>query len=116
MERNNIKEIIKQVILKIISNFLCFLILFGQLIIIILHITVPFFPVLFLFDLFFWAGYYIFLESVLKKEWSECIKDEYLKIKYLLLPSLIMELVVLLYYHKATFFIINGIIESNGWK
>ena len=77
-----------------------------------LHFILPFFPVLFLFDFCFWLGHPLFLKYVLKRKWFECTKNFYLKIKYILLPCLIMELMVLLYYHKATLFVIKTIMEN----
>ena len=79
-----------------------------------LHFMLPFFPVLFLFDVCFWFGHPLFLRYVLKKKWFECTKDYRLKIKYIMLPWLIMGLIVLLYYHKATLFIIKTIMENNN--
>ena len=79
-----------------------------------LHFMLPFFPVLFLFDVCFWFGHPLFLRYVLKKKWFECTKDYRLKIKYIMLPWLIMGLIVLLYYHKATLFIIKTIMENSN--
>ena len=79
-----------------------------------LHFMLPFFPVLFLFDVCFWFGHPLFLRYVLKKKWFECTKDYRLKIKYIMFPWLIMGLIVLLYYHKATLFIIKTIMENNN--
>ena len=79
-----------------------------------LHFMLPFFPVLFMFNFCFWIGHPMFLRYVLKKKWFECTKDHYLKIKYILLPWLIMGLMVLLYYHKATYFIITTIMENSN--
>ena len=78
----------------------------------ILHFMLPFFPVLFLFDFCFLIGYPLFLRYVLKKKWFECTKDYYLKIKYIILPCVLMEMIVLLYYHEATLYVIKTIIES----
>ena len=78
----------------------------------ILHFMLPFFPVLFLFNFCFWFVHPLFLRYVLKKKWFECTKDYYLKIKYILLPWLIMGFVVLLYYHEATLYVIKTIIEG----
>ena len=82
------------------------------IIIVRLHYIVPFFPILFLFNLCFWVGHPLFLRYILKRKWFECTKDYYLKIRYIMLPWLIMELMVLLYYHKATYLIIKTIIEE----
>ena len=105
---------IKYIILKITEGVASLLYILWVFIILLLHKIMPFFPVLFLFDFCFVVGYPLFLRFVLKKKWFECTKNSYLKIKYLLLPYLIMELIVLLYYHKATFFIIKTIMESEG--
>ena len=114
MEKRDITKKTKYWMLQIISDISFLLCLFGLMIILIFHITGPFFPVLFLFDFCFVVGYPMFLRYMLKKKWFECTKDEYLKIKYILLPWLIMELIVLLYYHKATLFIINTVMENSN--
>ena len=114
MEKEDKKEIIKNNIFKCIDFILNLLIAFGIFIIIIFHITGPFFPVLFLFDFCFWFGHPIFVKYVLKRKWYECTKNDLLALKYILIPSLIMELLVLLYYHKATYFIITTIIENSN--
>ena len=115
MEQNkvNIFEIRKK-IWSVLSFVIFTMIYFGLLIVYLIHRVVPFFPILFLFDFCFVVGYPMFLRYVLKKKWFECTKDEYLKIKYILLPWLIMELIVLLYYHKATLFIINTVMENSN--
>ena len=110
------KEVIsrtKKLVLEAITNVICVFILCGFMIILIFHKIGPFFPVLFLFDFCFWFGHPLFLRYVLKKKWFECTKDYYLKIKYILLPCIIMELIVLLYYHKTTLFIIKTIMENS---
>ena len=114
MEKEVVIKTMKELALKTIDNAVCVLILCGLMIILIFHKIVPFFPVLFLFDFCFWLGHPLFLRYVLKKKWFECTKDFYLKIKYILLPWLIMELVVLLYYHKATLFIIRTVMENGN--
>ena len=111
MEKEVVIKRIKELGLKAIDIIVCLLILCGFMIILLFHKIGPFFPILFLFDFCFWFGHPLFLRYVLKKKWFECTKDYYLKIKYILLPWLIMELVVLLYYHKATYFIIKTICE-----
>ena len=114
MEKKTVIERTKELALEAITNIICVFIACGLMMILIFHKIVPFFPVLFLFDFCFIVGYPLFLRFVLKKKWFECTKNSYLKIKYILLPWLIMELIVLLYYHKATFFIIKTIMESEG--
>lgn len=105
---------IKKVLLKIIYLMVSLLIFCNAIIILYLHLNVPFFPVLFLFNFCFWFGYPIFLEHVLKKQWFECTKNDCLALQYILLPWLIMELIVLLYYHKITYFIIKTVIENSN--
>ena len=112
MEEDIIVRKTKYLALKIISDIIF---LFGLFTILAFHVIVPFFPILFLFDFCFLVGYPLFLKYVLKRKWFvECIKDEYLKIKYILLPYVIMEIIVLLYYHKATYFIIKTVMENNN--
>lgn len=115
MEKENVK-IIKKLLLNITSSALFVAILFNAFIILRLHKIVPFFPVLFLFDFCLLVGYPLFLRYVFKKKWFECTKDEYLKIKYLMFPWLIMSLAVLLYYSHETILAIDFLAESNGWK
>ena len=105
---------VKRGLLKIIYWVISLLNLLNVMIILCLHLIVPFFPVLFLFDFCFWFGHPLFLRYVLKRKWFECTKNFYLKLKYILLPCLIMELVVLLYYHKATLYIIKTVMENNN--
>ena len=114
MERGVIVKKIRKSVLKIISDAVFLFCLFSLFIILAFHKIVPFFPILFLFDFCIIIGYPLFLRYVLKQKWFECTKDEYLKIKYILLPYCIMEVVVLLYYYKITYFIINIVIKGNG--
>lgn len=114
MEKKDIIKRVKELSLKAITNVICVFILCGLMIILVFHKIGPFFPVLFLFDFCFWFGYPLFLRYVLKKKWFECTKNFYHKIKYILLPWLIMEVIVLLYYHKATYFIITTIIKNSN--
>ena len=112
MEKENIK-IIKKLLLKMINCTFFVLILFNAYIILRLHITVPFFPVLFLFDFCLLVGYPLFLRYVLKKKWFECTKDDYLCIRYIMLPLIIMELAVLLCYPYDTIMAIDFLAESD---
>ena len=114
MEKEVIIKNIKELILKTINTITSIFYIFGLFTILAFHKIVPFFPILFLFDFCLVVGYPLFLRFVLKKKWFECTKDEYLKVKYILLPYVMMEGIVLLYYHKITFFIIKTILESNG--
>ena len=103
---------VKKIFLKILFNAIFVFIYMGLLVIYLLHRVIPFFPVLFLFDFLLVVGHPLFLRYILKRKWFECTKDYYLKIRYIMLPWLIMELMVLLYYHKATYLIIKTIIEE----
>jgi hypothetical protein len=114
MEKEAVIKRIKEYVLKMVDTIVCIFILCGLMIILLFHKICPFFPVLFLFDFCFWLGHPLFVRYVLKKKWFECTKNFYLKIRYILLPCLIMELVVLLYYHKATLYIITTIMDNNN--
>jgi len=114
MEKEAMKEKIRKIALEAITDVICVLIMGGLTIILIFHKFGPFFPVLFLFDFCFWFGHPIFVKYVLKRKWYECTKNDLLALKYILIPSLIMELLVLLYYYKATYFIITTIIENSN--
>ena len=113
MEKEDKKEIIKNNIFKCIDFILNLLISFGIFIIIVFHITGPFFPILFLFDFCFWFGHPLFLRYVLKRKWFECTKDDYLCIRYIMLPLIIMELVILLCYPHETIMAIDFLAESD---
>ena len=89
---------LKALCLNIIIFILANIAIIGIYIICMLHMIVPFFPILFLFDFCFLLGPPLFLRYVLKRKWSECIKDNYIKIIYILIPCLIMELAIFLYY------------------
>ena len=114
MEKEVIIKRIKGLALELITNIVCVFIICGLFIIFVFHVTGPFFLVLFLFDFCFVVGHPMFLRYVLKKKWFECTKNFYLNMKYILLPCLMMELFVLLYYHKATLFIINTVMENSN--
>ena len=114
MEKKTIVTWINKKLLKIIYWAVSLLIFFNAMIILYFHWIIPFFPVLFLFDFCFVVGHPMFLRYVLKKKWFECTKNFYLNMKYILLPCLMMELSVLLYYHKATLFIINTVMENSN--
>ena len=61
-----------------------------------LHFMLPFFPILFFFDLCLVIGYPLFLRYVLKRKWFECCKNKILQMKYILLPILFLEALTLL--------------------
>ncbi len=114
MEKETIIKRIKKIASEAITDVICVLVLCGLMIILVFHKFGPLFPVLFLFDFCFMVGHPLFLRYVLKRKWFECTKDNFLRIKYILLPWLIMELLVLLYYHKVTFFIIKTVMENSN--
>lgn len=116
MEKEVIIEKIEKITLRVVSDIVFLLNLFGLFTVLALHKIVPFFPVLFLFDFCFIFGYPLFLRYVLKRKWSECTKDEYLKIKYIMLPYLIMELAVLIYYPQETGLAFDLLSEGNILK
>ncbi len=113
MEKGAIIKEINDLTLKTINAILSIFYIFGLFAILAFHKIVPFFPVLFLFDFCGLVGYPLFLRYTIKKKWFECTKDIYLKIKYILLPYVMMELIVLLYYHKITYFIIKTAMENS---
>ena len=100
MEKEVITTWIKKILLKIAYWVVSLLIFFNAMIILDLHLVVPFFPVLFLFDFCFLVGYPLFMEYVLKRKWFECTKKDYLALKYILTPWLIMEVIVMIYYYN----------------
>lgn len=114
MGKEVIIQRIKRLSLKLINNFLAFFICFWLIIIVLrLHRVVPFFPIMFLFDFCFLIGYPLFLRYVLKRKWFECTKDDYLCIRYIMLPLIIMELAVLLCYPHETIMAIDFLAESD---
>ncbi len=96
MEKAVAKEKIKTYFLKFIDCTLSVLVAFGVVALIELHLMVPLFPILFLFDICLIVGYPLFLRYILKRKWFECRKDKLLQIKYILLPTLFLEILALL--------------------
>lgn len=111
MEKEEIKAGLRVKLLKLVNYIVAYLAILGVVIITYLHFMVPFFPVLFLFDICFWIGHRLFLERVLHRKWTDCTKDDYLSIKYLELPMLIMELLVMLYYYQESMELISDIVS-----
>ena len=114
------KEIIvfrlKKIVWNVINYAVAILIYLGLLIVYLLHKIVPFFPVLLLFDFCFFVGHPLFVRYVLKRKWYDCTKNGGLLLKYILVPSVIMELLVILFYSSQTKLIIDAFMEGNGWK
>ena len=96
MEKEVISETIKTIFFKCIDFALSVLVSFGIVALIELHFMVPFFPILFFFDLCLVIGYPLFLRYVLKRKWFECCKNKILQMKYILLPILFLEALTLL--------------------
>ena len=111
MEEKVVISLMRKVILKIIYWLVSLLIFCNAMIILQLHLIVPFFPVLFLFNFCFWFGYPLFLECILKKQWFKCTKDDYLALKYILFPWLIMEICLMFYYFHETLIVLRQIAE-----
>ena len=86
---------LKKGLLKITYWLVSLLIFCSAMIILDLHFIVPFFPVLFLFDFCFIVGHPLFVKYISKKKWYECTKDDYLALRYILLPSLFLEILTL---------------------
>ena len=114
MEKEVMIRKAKNLVLKIISDVISILCLFGLFTILEFHKAMPFFPVLFLFDFCFVIGYPLFLRYILKRKWFECTKDDYLELKYIFLPWLIMEGIVMIYYYPIIRLAIDAFMESNG--
>ena len=83
MEKKDIIQRIRKLLLEITNSVLFVIIL-------------PFFPILFFFDLCLVIGYPLFLRYVLKRKWFECCKNKILQMKYILLPILFLEALTLL--------------------
>lgn len=114
MEKEVRFSLIRRIILKTIYWLVSLLIFISAMIILVFHKICPYFPVLFLFDFCFIVGHPLFLKHISKKKWYECTKDDFLALRYILLPSIFMELVVLLYYHNETILIIKAIMENSN--
>lgn len=113
MEKKVIVKKIKQYILGVISNIMFFLVLFGYFATLCLISYVSFFPILFIFNFYFWIGHNLFLKYVLRRKWSDCTKDNFLSIKYIFTPLLIMEMLAMLCYYNETKNVISSMVEGN---
>lgn len=116
MEKKAVIAGVQKILLKVLNYSVITIILLNAMIILIFHTIVPFFPILFLFNFCFWIGHPLFVEYILKKKWFVCVKDDYLFLKYILIPSLLIETIVMLYYHELAAFIINAFMEDISWK
>ncbi len=95
-------------IIKVLDFIVAFFVAVAFSVMIGLHAYVPFFPVLFIFDICFWVVHPLFLCYVLQKKWSVCIHDDKLRLQYITIPCLIMEVLVMLYYPSETIMIIKS--------
>lgn len=107
MEKKGIKNIFWRIISYIFFTYICL----GGIIILKIHTLVPFFPVLFFFDVCFILTLPLFLHYVLKKKWDDCMQNDYLKVKYILFPWLIMETCLMFYYFHETLIVLRQIAE-----
>ena len=96
------KNKIKNILLEIVNFAMIVVMYAGLLIILQLHKLVAFFPILFLFHLCFWVIYPLFFQYIYKKSWHSCVSDNYRRIIYILIPAIVLEMAVLLYYPKET--------------
>ena len=108
MGKKSVKNIFWGVICYILFTYVCL----GGIIIIEIHRYVPFFPILFFFDLCFIVVYPLFLHFILKKRWFECAKDNYTKVKYILFPWFVMETCVMIYYYNQILLVFQKISDN----
>ena len=95
-------------IIKALDFVVAFFAAIAFSVIVGLHIYVPFFPVLFVFDVCFWLVHPLFLRYVLQKKWSLCANDDKLRLMYITIPWFVMELLVMLCYPSETMMIIKS--------
>lgn len=114
MEKKVQIEKIKTSILEAIKGILTIFTAIGAIIIMTLHFdeNVSFFPILFLFDLYFFFGDKLFLEKVIKIKWSERADNELNLLKYVIFPYILAEALVILYYHEYSFPLIKEMAEN----
>ena len=92
-----------------INTFIVIIIFCGALAIIAMHLYVPIFPFLFLFDAYL---FYVYKTLPAKsKEWGDGAKYERNLFKYVFIPLLAAESFVIVYYHEVTFPIVEEVIE-----
>ncbi|MBQ8464792.1 MAG: hypothetical protein IJ545_02145 [Alphaproteobacteria bacterium] len=100
-------------IFRTLINFICFsFICLGGMIIVEFHKIKPFFPILFLFDFCLLIGYPLFLRFILNRKWFECAKDGNLRLKYLFIPYIVLESLVMLYYPNEIVFALQQIVKG----
>lgn len=97
------KKVIFEKLFKIINVLIFIFSYLGFLAIIFLHINAPFFPILFLFDLYLIYGQRLLVRKIIKIEWDNCIHNEETAFKYIYAPMIFIESFVILYYHEYSF-------------
>lgn len=112
MEDKLIKDSGNVVRYKVIDLMINLLLAIEFILITELHFIAPFFPILFLFNFCFWIGHPLFLRYILKRKWFECTKNFYLKMKYILLPWLVMGTTLILWYYDETLKALQQLAES----
>ena len=112
MEKKELINKAKLLLLKGIKIILFVIIFFCYFTVIILHASVPFFPILFLFDVYFIYGQQKIVTTIQNKSWRDCIKGEVNWIKYAAIPLLAAESFVILYYYEVSFPILKEIIAA----
>ena len=106
------KKVIFEKLFKIINVLIFIFSYLGFLVIIFLHIDAPFFPILFLFDLYLFYGQRLFVRKIIKVEWHNCIHNEKTAFKYIYAPTIFIESFVILYYYEYSFPIIKEMTEN----
>ena len=112
MEKKELINKAKLLLLKGIEIILFIIIFLCSFTILIMHASVPFFPILFLFDIYFFYGQKKIVTTIQNKSWRDCIKGEVNWIKYVAIPLLAAESFVVLYYYEVSFPILKEIIAA----
>ena len=106
------KKALFEKLFKIINELLFILSSLGFLTITFLHIVAPFFPILFLFDIYLFYGQRFFIKKIIKIEWVDCIHNDITAFKYIYTPMIFIEVFVILYYNEYSFPIIKEMAEN----
>ena len=108
MKKTNVMSNVITKISMLVDYVVVTLVICFMWVIVDLQTLFPLSPILWLFQLCFWIGHPLFVRFALKKRWFECIKDYYLSLKYITIPWLVMELLVMLCYPHETMMIIKS--------
>ena len=116
MEKMELNAFTKKIFRKSILYILLVILYMEILLVAELHFTVSFFPIPFFFHLCFWVIWPLLVKFALKKEWCKCAKDDFLCIKYIIIPYMIIGLGIILlsilYYPHGTQQALQQILES----